>query len=350
MDTDRQLVVAGLAVWAGVGLVVGSALDPWLGLAWLAWAAAFLVGVSPARRDRVRSAAVAVQTLVSLGLHAAGLDVAAALLCVTAGQLPFLTSARTTALLVVAQTAVLGAVEFGREGAADAALTALVYGSFQLFAAGTAGLVMRERGAREVVLRMNQELLAARAELAVAERRGERLRIARDLHDAVGHHLTALTLQLELAARTVTGPEAETVRTARDQVRSLLTEVRATVTVLRDEPVALSVGLRALAALPRPVVTVEGAPAVEGPVAEALLRCAQEVVTNAARHGRASHVWLTFTPEGGGLSLHARDDGPGGDAAEGNGLRALRERVASAGGTLELGAGPGFPLRVWVPT
>ncbi|MCA9491232.1 MAG: sensor histidine kinase, partial [Myxococcales bacterium] len=111
---------------------------------------------------------------------------------------------------------------------------------------------------------MNEELLAARAELASAERRDERLRIARDLHDAVGHHLTALGLQLELAARQTEGPAKASVLASRDLARAMLAEVRATVGALREGPVDLDAGWRALAALPRPVVAISGHPGGSG--------------------------------------------------------------------------------------
>ena len=87
--------------------------------------------------------------------------------------------------------------------------------------------------------------------------------------------------------------------------------------------------------------------------AQVLLRCAQEIVTNTARHAGARNLWLNFAyAEAGQLGLHARDDGRGADqVAEGNGLSGMRERLAEFGGSVSLDAGlsRGFALTVRLP-
>jgi len=84
----------------------------------------------------------------------------------------------------------------------------------------------------------------------------------------------------------------------------------------------------------------------------AVLRCAQEIVTNAARHAAAQNLWLTLTQQEGSLMLSARDDGRGAqELRPGNGLRGMRERLESAGGTLlvKTAPGQGFSLCATVP-
>jgi signal transduction histidine kinase len=83
-----------------------------------------------------------------------------------------------------------------------------------------------------------------------------------------------------------------------------------------------------------------------------LLRCAQEAITNAARHGGAANLWLTIVAGEDGLRLVARDDGrPGGPVEPGHGLSGLRERVEALGGRVRWGAAAagGFELEAWLP-
>jgi signal transduction histidine kinase len=168
----------------------------------------------------------------------------------------------------------------------------------------------------------------------------ERLRIAQELHDALGHHLTTLALNLEVAAHLSSGQAQESVRTAQSMSRLLLEDVRELVREVKaDEMVDLVAELRRMARdVPTPMVHV----AVAGKMhigdnrwSHTFLRCAQEFVTNSVRHGRATNVWLELTEANGAIELVARDDGRG--AAEirnGDGLLGMRRRFEELGGTL----------------
>jgi len=85
-----------------------------------------------------------------------------------------------------------------------------------------------------------------------------------------------------------------------------------------------------------------------------LLRCAQEIITNAVRHAQARNLWLTFERTGANeLAIHAHDDGRGaGNLRHGNGLTGMRERLAQIGGRLDITTArdQGFALHAWVPT
>jgi signal transduction histidine kinase len=237
----------------------------------------------------------------------------------------------------------------------------LVLAGLQAFAVLAAHLMRRANDAREELARTNRELLATR-ELAIhGSRAAERLHIARELHDVLGHHLSALSLNLEAAAierRTAGAAEGppDALDTARALTRTTLAEVRAVVSRLRKDDVTdLSAALPALvAAIPSPAIHLrvpEDLPPVDAERALAILRCAQECVTNAIRHSGAQNLWIDLVTHDGGLDLSVRDDGQGAAAlTEGNGLAGMRERLASLRGRLSVFPGPpGFEARVWVP-
>lgn len=230
--------------------------------------------------------------------------------------------------------------------------------AWQLFAFCVGYLAAAEvRGRRELALR-NAELLGTQDLLAEGVRLAERLGIARELHDAAGHHLAALTIHLELARRTSEGRPAEAIEKALSAARLLLAEVRDVVSALRrDRAVDLVTALRRLAdAAPEPKIAITVPDGLDVPprFAPVLLRCAQEGVTNALRHARAATVHVILEPAtgNGGVRLVVRDDGRGAASpVPGHGLSGMRERVEGAGGRLafETSPGQGFVLTVHLP-
>jgi signal transduction histidine kinase len=220
------------------------------------------------------------------------------------------------------------------------------------------GLVARQQAAaREEQRRLNAELRATRALLAESSRMSERLRISRELHDLLGHHLTALSLNLEVAGHLTEGKAQEHVRQSHTLAKLLLTDVREAVSEMREERgVDLGNALRVLA---------EGVPALDVTLdlpetlriddperAQVLLRCAQEIITNTVRHAGASRLSLKVTSDADGLRLEAKDDGRGCDTARpGNGLRGMRERLSACGGRVDIMTAPGqgFALDVRLP-
>jgi signal transduction histidine kinase len=205
------------------------------------------------------------------------------------------------------------------------------------------------------LVRVNGELLATRELLAERSRADERTRISRDLHDVLGHHLVALSLHLELAAQTEREESTSHLGKAQAIAASLLDDVRATVHAMSGETDVVD-ALRAIAAeTPSPVVHVETPPDLEVTApgaAEAIVRCAQEIVTNAAKHSGAAHLWLTLRRADARLELSARDDGRGAEAvAFGGGMAGMDERLRRQGGGLVVRteAGRGFSVTAWVP-
>jgi signal transduction histidine kinase len=202
-------------------------------------------------------------------------------------------------------------------------------------------------------------LARAQAVIASTARDAERLRISRELHDAWGHELTALGLQLEIASHvTEPGRAKDHVMQAKGLARDLLGKVRDVVSTLREaERCDLKEALEALAQrVPTPAIHVDISPdvRVSAEHAHALMRCAQEAVTNAVRHSQASNLWLEVTSDGDGVRLVARNDGSARPIASspGSGLLGMRERVECLGGRLAVGTGAdfGFTVDAWLPS
>lgn len=230
--------------------------------------------------------------------------------------------------------------------------------ALQLLLLFTAQALRREAVTAEALAQTNDELRSAQAIIANTVRDAERLRISRELHDAWGHELTALGLQLEIASH-VTGPgqAKDHVLQARGLASALLGKVRDVVATLREaERCDLKDALESLAqSVPAPAIHVEiGSGIRVGPdQAHALIRCAQEAVTNAVRHADASNLWLQITSEEEGVRLVARNDGKTRPAtsAPGSGLLGMRERVEHLGGRLAVRKGIdfGFTVDAWLP-
>ena len=213
-----------------------------------------------------------------------------------------------------------------------------LYLGFSAFTYATSLVARQQADSREEQRRLNSELRATRTLLTESSRIGERMRISRELHDLVGHHLTALSLNREVASPLVSGSAQEHVRQAQSVAKLLLSDVREVVSQLReDDAIDLTEALKTLVeGVPGIAIHLDLPPrfAVDDPRrAQVLLRCAQEIITNAIRHANARNLWLRFERDGAELAIHARDDGRGaGDLHQGNGLTGMRERLAQIGG------------------
>jgi two-component system sensor histidine kinase DesK len=227
--------------------------------------------------------------------------------------------------------------------------------------AALAWLVRQEKEARTGLARVNAQLLATQSLLADTVRSSERMRIARDLHDAVGHHLTALKLHLDLAALESANPPPAALATSRELAQSLLAQVRSVVSTQRQaSQVNLRQALELLAAgIPYPAIrlTVDGGlDACTPAVAHTLLSCVQEAITNTVRHADATVLTVEIGRDGDVVAARIVDDGRGAaGTTEGNGLSGMRERLAELGGTLAIGkpgahgARGGFSLELSLP-
>lgn len=256
------------------------------------------------------------------------------------------------ALLIVLDAQ--GRMAVARVGPLDSALD----GSTGLFiAALLLGEVVRGRHVRLA-------LLAAQRDRAEEQRvTQERIRIARELHDLSAHTLAVVSVQAGVAAEVIDEDPVQ-ARTALEAVgraaREAMGELRAAVGVLRDgsrpratEPPAPTLDrLPEIAAGTGAVLVCEGTPRPLPRAIEATAyRILQEAVANAVRHSGAQRIEMRVVYLPDGLSLAVVDDGRGGQAVPGNGLRGMVERARGLGGWLRAGPADrgGFQVRAWLP-
>jgi two-component system sensor histidine kinase DesK len=192
------------------------------------------------------------------------------------------------------------------------------------------------------IARKNGQLLQAQEEVRALAATAERERIARDLHDLLGHTLTVVAVKAELAQRLVSRDAAAAGREMREvaeAARQALAEVRTAVAGVRGATLAAEIQ-RARRVLAAANVDASVSATVEpgDPEREAVLAMAlREAVTNVIRHSgaRSCAIGLEAEPQG-ALRLTIADDGCGGEIREGSGLSGMRARLSAAGGALEV--------------
>lgn len=263
----------------------------------------------------------------------------------------------TVAVIAVQSLAVaVGTATLGRS-TTDVILSTILYAAFQAFGGLVVTSARREAESRAELAAAHADLRAASTLLAASTRDAERLRISRDLHDVVGHQLTALALELEVASHRVTGDGAEHVLRARGIAKDLLGDVRATVGGLRGEVHGLEAALRDVVddvpGLEVDLAVDERVP-VDQVDALVVVRCVQELVTNAMRHAGARRLTVRVDVDDGGVTLDARDDGHGARRLDlGNGLTGMSERVEHRGGVITFDpgvvGGRGFGVTARIP-
>ncbi|MFD3837555.1 sensor histidine kinase [Streptomyces sp. NPDC058642] len=229
----------------------------------------------------------------------------------------------------------------------------LMVGVGLVLAISMAAVAVGEQRARREL----QEYAARVAELSAAT---ERNRLARDIHDSLGHHLTAISVQLEIAAEfRALDPDAagRAMAEARQSVKLALGDVRQSVRALRDDArPSLSATLVGWAREggSGPCVSVEVTGEEDGygtAALTALYRAAQEGLTNALRHARASRVSVAVRLTEDTARLAVTDDGCGftpDRATPGFGLTGMRERVHLVAGSVDIDSRPGEGTRLTV--
>jgi len=242
-----------------------------------------------------------------------------------------------------------------------------------IFVALFVKLLMREETARNQAERLARDLEAANRQLSAYATQAEELaiskernRLAREIHDSLGHYLTVINVQLQAALAVLDDDRQQAVtamKTAQELTQEGLASVRHSVSALRESPL----GGRPLAEAINDLVqetqnagiVVEtdllGQPRRLEPAAElALYRTAQEGLTNTRKHSRASRVDLTLDyQDAEKVTLLIKDNGVGTESTEssGFGLLGVRERVQLLGGSIhiETGPGQGFSLAIEIP-
>lgn len=218
---------------------------------------------------------------------------------------------------------------------------------FQAFAALTSRYAIDAQRARDALAQTNAQLMATRELLDQSARDAERLKLSRELHDVAGHKLTALKLNLARLQRDAALAARDEVRTSGELATELLDDIRAVVGELRKhDGIDLGAALRTLARqIPgaRVRIDIDATARVDDvDTAQTLLRCAQEGITNALRHGRPTQVVVSCVRDGARWRLSVRDDGSARPLLRfGNGLTGMRERLHERGGELVVRASPG---------
>ena len=206
--------------------------------------------------------------------------------------------------------------------------------------------------------RLNQALLMAQDEVAHMAQIAERERIARDLHDILGHTLSVIVLKSELASRlssTEPARAADEIRDVERIARDALAQVRAAVRGYRSAGIVSELksaretletaGIQVETQIETQIDAPALSPVQEGVIALAL----REAVTNVVRHAQATFCRLTLRRNGPYCELEIQDNGRGGAVEEGSGLIGMRERVETLGGALERDGSQGTLLRIRVP-
>jgi two-component system sensor histidine kinase DesK len=271
---------------------------------------------------------------------------ASAFIIFAAAMLPFVVQSQAASLTgLVAIVGIAGAEE----------LLLHMYGWIVLYsvglplAVGAGNIYYAERN------RMNQQLRKANEEIEHLAKVAERERIARDLHDVLGHTLSVITLKSELAWKLMEHDPVHAgkeIREVEEISRQALSDVRDAIRGYR------SLGLAAELAQAKSTLETAGVsvqcdaatmmklPAVQESVLSLAVR---EAVTNVVRHAQAHTCRLRIEQQNGSCRLEIQDDGRGGSSGEGNGLRGMRERIEMLGGTLHRDTEAGTKLTIVLP-
>lgn len=315
----------------GVGLVAGFVVLVAFGAGYLA-----VVPASWQRHDRMFSLLIVALTVLVIAelpfAHADALVMGvfvSAVVVVKYGEKGFPLVAGMTVLAIVLPAEVPSWHDTFRTGFENGTAIAIPMASLAMFAFGR-------------ILRGNRQLVDARVEIARLASESERTRIARDLHDLLGHSLTTITVKAELAQRlSQRDMEGATREIAEVEAlsRRALADVRAAVDNYRDVTLTgeLATGKEVLRAAGIAAQLPGAVDVVDNDTQELFGWVVREGITNIVRHSRAASCTVSISPS----TVEIVDDGVGGTGRRGNGLAGLAERVSSLGGVIE--AGPALP-------
>ncbi|MCG8311924.1 MAG: histidine kinase, partial [Pseudomonadales bacterium] len=227
---------------------------------------------------------------------------------------------------------------------------------------------LKEQQTKNELIETNRKLLEAQFLLADKAKQDERLRISRDLHDRVGHHLTALSLQLEITQLVAEGSVKSEIARSQELAKALLSDVRDAVNEIRHHQTdSLNAGIRDLIKNLNQIIpdlNIQFTADVnsitdQDALIDTLLNSLKELLTNALKHGRPSLIMISLSTDNGLLSLSVQDDGQPlkhkivdeNGLVPGNGLLGIRERVSELKGSLSFNSTEnGFLATITVPT
>lgn len=234
---------------------------------------------------------------------------------------------------------------------------AAVMMSITLLVAATLLLSLRLKEERNDVMNLNSKLTEAMTDLENMTLLKERNRVARELHDTLGHELTALVMKMELSKHLKQSDEAESGRYLTEAIqegRSALKLVRTVVQAMKqpkrsnEDLFILIERFKQTTPMVIQLSTDLDLSELPSDQAHVIYRAVQEALTNAVRHSHAKHFWIELSATHMGISLHLTDDGDVKDSLqalrEGFGLKAMRERVEELNGRMKINRMNGFEI------
>jgi len=269
-------------------------------------------------------------------------NVAAILLVLIATQLPSVFTRKQAMLLMFSVSLAHFFIAYNGSFL-DSFFQVIIYFMLQVFGFSAIETVLREERAKEELAAINQELLATRFMLKATSQKQERLRISRDLHDVIGHQLTALALNLEVAKHKVSEEFKPMLQENLQLAKTLLTDVRHVVKEMRDEEqIDLVSSLENLIKqLPNCQLKVGYSVDVYSlQLKQQLMFCLQEGISNALRHGKANIFTYTSEKTDNTLVIELSDNGSASKVNNkltfGSGLTGMNERLIDFSGKVEL--------------
>lgn len=306
----------------------------------------FLALYFSAYRRRGRAALIHIGGLALLGVAWANFNAGSSVLFIYAASFAYCVGPPRRSAWVVAAVAGIAALT---AWLADPVLVYWLPGAAISVVIGAANIMFGENERKDAELRLSQ------AEVRRLARVAERERIARDLHDVLGHTLSLITVKSALAARLVETDPARAraeIEAVEQTARQALTEVRETIGGLNQQ--GLDEALEHVEASLRAgdvALDLQRAPGIDPPLqVQAMLSLIiREAVTNILRHADARHCRIELATVDGGLRLEIVDDGRGGLRPGGGGVLGMRARIESLGGELTVESNGGTRLIATVP-
>jgi len=358
-DRENHLLIAsGVLAIAMTAGFAGGAYGLWPGsLFYLAFIALFLM-VSYAERlglsQATQRSGLALLVVLSLLIwFVTPLDIVLILTVVIMALAPGVIPRQQTWLLFAGINGAFAAVFFGYWQAENVLGTWLSMLALQAFAVSSSLARVEEGELKQQLFRQNVELQEARSALASKSQLEERLRIAADLHDSVGHQLTALRLQLEALAQTAPEELKPQIANSQQLSRDTLETLRSIVKRMssdREPPLSVLIEQIDQSTPGVEIALRSELPRMNEELARQLVYCIKEGVSNAIRHGGAKQIDISFTD----TELVLEDDGVGlSDGIDpGFGLQNLITRLKPFAGKVELNSRSprGCRLLITLPT
>lgn len=375
---DNMLIAAGVLTWALVAWVGinQTALHTWQGILNVALYGLYLVPFIQIATNKVahnnlqfgRLASLVMPLIVLSLLLTANHALLPILFVIWASLLPeFFNRRQAISQLLLANLVYYALLQWHWHEQSNV-FNILIYLGFQLFAYSSSQARLSERQSRLIQEQLNQQLIATRALLSQASEQQERLRISRDLHDILGHQLTALSVQLEVLSHTAPEELKPQVNQSKSLAKELLESIRA---VVRAQRVQVGLDLvppleALMTRLPSVTLSCKAMkPLQSTELAQALLLVLQEGISNAVRHGKANQLHLSMEDSQDALVLQLSDNGVGltrgtarnvsaknGTELNGTGIGGMQERLQPFNGKVLLRANdsaPGCQLTLTLP-